>query len=161
AGFRHGHIISFYETARGDERVQVVGACEEDAATAEALRAAGKVVLSHHTLEQILHDVECDVIAVGDYFARRGQLILRALRAGKHVISDKPICTSLAELDQIEAVANEKKLVVAALLDLRDRGNFRTMRKLIREVRAIGEVHTVNVTAQHPLMLGKRPGWYF
>jgi predicted dehydrogenase len=34
------------------------------------------------------------------------------------------------------------------------------MQRLVREG-AIGEVHTVLFTAQHPLMLGTRPAWYF
>jgi predicted dehydrogenase len=160
-GLRHGHIMSLYTAARSDDRIEVVASCEEDAATVADLRASGNVELTHQTYAQILQRVQCDVIAVGDYFARRGELILQSLRAGKHVICDKPICTTLAELDEIESLSREKTLAVSALLDLRDRGNFRTMRKLIRDDLAIGDVHTINFTAQHPLLLGKRPAWYF
>lgn len=28
----------------------------------------------------------CDIVAVGDYYAKRGSLAIRALKAGKHVI---------------------------------------------------------------------------
>jgi predicted dehydrogenase len=49
---------------------------------------------------------------------------------------------------------------VSAQLDLRDSGAFITARKLIREG-AIGDIVTVNFTAQHPLLLDKRPKWYF
>jgi predicted dehydrogenase len=160
AGFRHGHIMGFYSAAKSDRRIDVVAACEEDAATAQTLRTARQIDLTHDNFEKMLADSDCDVVAIGDYFARRGRLILGALRAAKHVIADKPICTFMDELSQIESLAKKKKLVVSALLDLRDRGPFRTMRSLIRDG-AIGEVHTIVFTAQHPLLLGKRPAWYF
>src|SRR5438552_532081 len=160
AGFRHGHVMSFYATAQKDRRVSIVAACEEDPQTSANLRDCREVQLTHDNFEQMLADIECDIVAIGDYFARRGALIIAALRAGKHVIADKPICTLLDELDQIEAISREKNLIVSALLDLRDRGPMRTMRNLIREG-AIGEAHTFIFTAQHPLMLAKRPTWYF
>jgi len=160
AGFRHGHVMGFYSTSGGDRRLSVVAACEEDAATAQALRTAGQVDLTHDNFDKMLVDSNCDVVAIGDYFARRGEMILNSLRAGKHVIADKPISTFMDELKQIESLAKQKELVVSALLDLRDRGPFRTMRKIIRDG-TIGEVHTIVFTAQHPLLLGKRPEWYF
>jgi predicted dehydrogenase len=108
----------------------------------------------------MLSDVEIDAVAVGDYFAKRGPVIIRALEAGKHVLADKPICTSLADLDRIETLTRDKKRTVGCLLDLRESGAFRTMRRLIGEG-AIGDVHTVLVTAQHPLNYPNRPKWYF
>ena len=46
-----------------------------------------------------------DVLAVGDYYARRGSLAIRALELGRHVLLDKPICIDLAELDRIAALS--------------------------------------------------------
>jgi predicted dehydrogenase len=159
-GFRHGHIMGLYKGALSHPGVKVVAACEEDPQAAAALRAGGAVQLTHERMDDVLRDVECDAIAVGDYFARRGAIIIRALEAGKHVIADKPICTRLEELEQIERLAATQKRCLGCLLDLRDTAVFRTMRRLIREG-SIGEVHTVLFTAQHPLMLGTRPAWYF
>jgi predicted dehydrogenase len=159
-GFRHGHIMGLYSAAKSHPRVQVVAACEENAATVESLRAGGKVEITHTNYETMLRDVQCDAIAVGDYFAKRGPVTVRALEAGKHVLADKPICTTLAELSRIEELAREKQRVVGCLLDLRESGAFRTMRRLIGEG-AIGEVHTVILTAQHPLNYANRPKWYF
>src|SRR5436305_1327553 len=100
-GFRHGHVMGLYKAAREHPRVEVVAAVEEHAETAAALRSAGSVQLTHESYAAVMRDVPCDAIAVGDYFGRRGSLIIDALRAGKHVIADKPICTSLDELATI------------------------------------------------------------
>jgi predicted dehydrogenase len=111
-------------------------------------------------LDDVYNTVAFDAVAIGDYFSRRGQIAIRALEAGKHAIADKPICTRLDECDRIAELATSRQRAVGCLLDLRDHGPFLTMRRLIREG-AIGTVHTITFTAQHPLMLGKRPAWYF
>src|SRR5688572_5836001 len=107
-GFRHGHVMGLYRAAVSRPDVQVVAACEEDAQAAAALRAAGDVKLTHDSFDRVMRDVECDAIAIGDYFARRGELAMAALEAGKHVIADKPICTRLDELDKIGHLAAGK-----------------------------------------------------
>jgi predicted dehydrogenase len=159
-GFRHGHVMGLYRGAIEHPQVQVVAACEDDPQAAAAVRAGGAVKLTHDSADRVLADVDCDAVAIGDYFARRGELAIRALEAGRHVIADKPLCTRLDELDRIEQLASSKRRSIGCLLDLRDTAVFRTMRRLIAEG-AVGEVHTVLFTAQHPLNLAARPAWYF
>ncbi len=108
----------------------------------------------------MLSEVECDVVAIGDYYGARGSLALKALEAGKHVIADKPLCTSLDELAAIEKLAAEKNLKVGCMLDLRQSPALVRIRQLIQDD-VLGEIHAVSFTGQHPLMWGKRPGWYF
>ena len=102
-GFRHPHIMALYEAAKVNPGTKIVGACEEDADTREKLVAAGKVEITHSCFSKMLAELDCDAIAIGDYFARRGYLAIQALKAGKHVIADKPLCASLEEYRQINA----------------------------------------------------------
>ena len=157
AGFRHGHILSAYKLARRHPDVEIVAACEDHGPTRASLKG---VDLTHGDYRRMLEDVDCDAVAVGDYYARRGAILIAALEAGRHVIADKPICTRLQELEQIAALASEKHLSVGCQLDLRDSGVVRAGRRVLAEG-AIGEVHTVLFTGQHPLRYGTRPGWYF
>lgn len=60
--------------------------------------------------DDILRDDAVEAVAIGDYYGVRGKLISAALKAGKHIICDKPICTDLAELETIETLAKEKIL---------------------------------------------------
>jgi predicted dehydrogenase len=158
-GFRHGHINSLYASAKQHARCEVVAACEEDPAAAKGIRDAG-IELTHAGFDEIFEKVQFDAVAIGDYFGRRGSIIIRALQASKHVIADKPICTRITEIDTIARLSREKNRAIGAMLDMRDHGGYRAMRRLIRGG-AIGTVHTVNFTAQHPLNYGKRPAWYF
>lgn len=146
---------------REREDTEVVASCEEDSGKrAELAAAGGPVSITHTDYLAMLREVECDVIAIGDYYGRRGALALEALRAGRHVLSDKPLCTSLEEQSAIERLAAERRLQVGLQLDCRGYGAFRTLRNILRGGE-IGEVCTMRVDGQHPLLLGTRPGWYF
>lgn len=159
-GFRHGHILDVYNRAKEMDELTIVAACEEGPNTREQLKENGNAEITHTNYIEMLDSVDCDVVAVGDYFGKRGGIIIEALSRGKHVISDKPICTSLDELNKIEALAKEKNLVIGCQLDIRDGAPFRKVRQLIQEG-VIGEVHAITFGGQHPLMLGTRAGWYF
>jgi predicted dehydrogenase len=159
-GFRHGHIFSLHKHAHEVPGVRIVAACEEDPETREAVIKAGHVKITHSSYSKMLDEVDCDAIAIGDYYGKRGAIAIEALKRGKHVISDKPLCTSLAELDQIEALLAEKKLKLGIQFDLRDGGLSIKAHELVKSG-AIGAIHGVVFTAEHPLMLDKRPGWYF
>jgi len=160
AGFRHGHILDLLTGVEERPDTEVVACCEEDAAAREELTTKGRVKITHTDFAAMLREVECDVVAIGDYYARRGALVLAALRAGKHVLSDKPLCTTLAEQEEIERLAAARGLVVGLQLDSRGYAAMRALREIIRSGE-IGDVATIHIAGQHPLLLGTRPGWYF
>jgi len=160
AGFRHPHILSVHALARQTDGLEVVAACEADPAARADLAAGGRVEVTHESVDAMFAEADFDVLAVGDCYGRRGALLIRALEAGKHVLSDKPICTSPAELDRIAGLAGAGGLSVGCQLDLRDSGAFRALREVVRGGR-IGEVHTIDFQGQHPLMPDRRPAWYF
>ena len=160
AGFRHPHIVDLYQLARDHPDIEIVAACEEDAEARRATADGGIVRITHSSFDAMLAETDCDVVAVGDVFARRGSMLIAALRTGRHVIADKPVCTRLEELDQMTALAADQSLAIGCILDMRDGGVFRQMADIIRSGE-IGEVAAVSFGAQHPLNYGSRPAWYF
>ena len=102
AGFRHGHIFSLYNMAFYSEKFHISGFHEENTVVKEQISLANGIEFNYNTFEDILSDSNIDVIGIGDYFSKRGSMVISALKSGKHVICDKPICTSLCELDEIE-----------------------------------------------------------
>ncbi len=159
-GLRHMHIIDVYAYMLERRDVEIVAVCEEDPQTRERLASAGTINPTHSNFHDMLSQVEFDLLVVGDVFAKRGGQIITALQAGKHVLSDKPLCTDLEELAQIESLSEQHCLAVGAVLELRDSGAFRRTRQLVT-AGTIGEVHTINFCGQHPLLLESRPAWYF
>jgi predicted dehydrogenase len=160
AGFRHPHIFDMFRRCQTRADIEVVAACEEDQSTASQLGDAGEVTVTHSDFATMLANVECDVVAVGDCYGRRADILIAAIEAGKHVISDKPLCISLEQLDRIEAAAAAHNRVIGCMLDMRDLPVYLGLRKLLR-AGEIGEVHAVSFEGQHPLLYGQRPMWYF
>ncbi len=160
AGFGHAHIFALYREALANKRVTVLGAFEESEEARAKISAERKIEFNYASYEEILNDGRVDVVAIGDVFAKRGQMIIAALSHGKHVICDKPICTSLDELDEIKRLSNERGLCVHCMLDLRFMPQAKKVRELIKSGE-IGEVKSASFTAQHHLSYGTRPDWYF
>lgn len=160
AGFRHGHIYSLLDYARKNEKLHITGGWEEYGPDKEVAQSQWNMEFPYENYADILNDPSVDIVAIGNYYTARGQMIIDALKAGKHVIADKPICTSIEEMNQIIALQAKTGLQIFAMLDLRFNKNAIAVKKLIEEG-AIGEVNNISFGGQHPLMLGSRAGWYF
>lgn len=159
AGLRHGHIFTLADMARKNPLFTIAGWWEEDEPSRESAGAKFSEP-AYDSYDALLADPQVDVVAVGDYYGIRGERIIRALKAGKHVMCDKPVCTRLEELEQIESLLAEKNLKLGCMLDLRYDAGLRYARTLAQDG-TLGEIHAVNFTGQHPLNWGSRPMWYF
>lgn len=158
-GFQHPHVWDLVARAANHPEVEVVAHCEEDPAMRAQLADGKRVTITHRDYRVMLAEVPCDVVVVGDWFAKRGQVTIDALNAGKHVLSDKPLCTTLTEYDTIVRLAREKERTVGLMLDMRDAGVFRKVRELVR-TGTIGDIRAVSLGGQHPLLPGVRAAWY-
>ena len=158
-GFRHGHIYGLYNRMKESDRYEIVAACEENAEAAAEAASKGAEITSHN-FHEMMHTVDFDVLAIGDYYAIRGSRAISAMVVGKHVIVDKPLCTSLAELREIRHLAHTRNLKVGCMLDMRLNGNVNAAREIISSGR-LGEIHAISFGGQHPLSYGTRPNWYF
>lgn len=160
AGFRHGHIFVLYDKALNEENVHIVGCYEEDLVEREVIEKNKGIKFSYDSYEALLKDEQVEAVAIGDYYAKRGKMIIEALKYGKHVICDKPICTNLVELEEIERLSTEKRLQVCCMLDLRYMAQVDQVKKMI-DNGELGKIHIASFTGQHCLDYGNRPKWYF
>ncbi|MGD9497390.1 MAG: Gfo/Idh/MocA family protein [Armatimonadota bacterium] len=159
-GFRHGHILSLVSAAQKLDYCEIVGVVEESDDDLSILQRTG-LERTHPRFDDLLTEVECDVIATAEYYAKRGSVIIKALVAGKHVISDKPLCTSIEELREIKRLCDERGLELSMGLSMRFSAPYQTMRRLVQEG-AIGEFQAAATFGQHPLGYpDTRPHWYF
>lgn len=161
SGFRHGHVQAMYHTAQRLDYVEIVACVDEGGPDAHgsSLPALG-VELTHESLAQVIAEVDFDVLACVDYYANRGPSCIKALEAGKHVVTDKPLCTSLDDLRTIARLSREKNLQVGIDLTMRYGGDYCTLAGIVRSG-GIGELASCLVTGLHPLAYGSRPMWYF
>lgn len=159
-GFRHGHMLSFASAARSLDYCEIVGVVEESDDDLSILERA-ELERTHPTFDDLLADVEFDLVATAEYYAKRGSIIIKALEHGKHVISDKPLCTRIDELRTIKRLCDERGLEVSMQLSMRYGAVYQRMRALVEEG-AIGEFLAATTFGQHPLGYpDTRPHWYF
>src|SRR5699024_11766844 len=85
--------------------VELVAGCEPN----EQLRRTylPSDIPHYDTAEALFDAHEVDVALVAGVYTRRGADSLLALQAGAHVLADKPLCTSLDELEEIAAAADQ------------------------------------------------------
>lgn len=160
AGFRHSHIFGLYDKVINSKKVTLKGCFEETEKAKNEAKGIREIDFNYTSYEEILSDENVDIIAIGDYYGKRGEMVISALEKGKHVICDKPICTSLSELDKIESLCKEKNLKLMCMLDLRYKDWTNDVLSLV-EGGKIGKLINISFTGQHCLDYGNRPEWYY
>ena len=68
AGFQHGHIYSLHKKVVETDGFEFVAAGDDDADAREEAKGKG-VDITHDSVEDLITNADCDVIAIGDYFA--------------------------------------------------------------------------------------------
>jgi len=159
AGLRHGHIFALYDQAVNNPYFNVCGAFEENN-EARQVAEQKSVKFGYKSYEELLADDLVDVVALCGCYGDRGQMAIKALKCGKHVIADKPLCISTDELNQIEKAAKENNRLVSVMFTMRFEPKINAVKKLV-ESGVLGEINNVYFGGQHPLQYGRRPMWYF
>jgi predicted dehydrogenase len=60
---------------------------------------------------EVLADPEIDAVVIATPAATHFELGMAALKAGKHIFVEKPMATTVAEVDELARIAGEKKLI--------------------------------------------------
>lgn len=157
-GFRHGHIDGLYKAVADCSELEIVGCYEPDAEARSGAKRRLNADISEKGYSEMLS--AADIVAIGGRYGERGAKVIEALKNGKHVISDKPICTSIEELYEIKRLSYENGLSVICMLDLRYIPQARCARSVF-DGGELGEVRNISFNGQHCLDYGKRPMWYF
>jgi len=85
---------------------EVAVICDLDAVRAQSI--AGEIRVSTDS-DAVLHDPQIDLIDICLPPHLHVPISLKALAAGKHVICEKPLATSLADIDQLERAEGASK----------------------------------------------------
>jgi scyllo-inositol 2-dehydrogenase (NADP+) len=87
------------------------------------------------TVDELLE--RSDLVVVATPNTTHFEIAAAALKAGKHVVVDKPFTITLDEADQLSALANERERVLTVFHNRRWDGDFLTVRKVLPQ---LGEV---------------------
>lgn len=159
-GAAHAHVdYVLSELKREDRRdFELIGIQDADLAVAQTYADQyGTKAIAH--LDDLLGEGP-DVVAIAGRYGGRGKDVLAALRAGAHVLADKPLCTSLAELDAIAAAASAAKRIVSVMFEKRGYPETLAAMAVVRSGE-LGEIVGVTGAGPHKLNRAQRPGWFF
>ncbi|MFP4379157.1 MAG: Gfo/Idh/MocA family protein [Candidatus Sumerlaeia bacterium] len=122
----HSYLIGL------DSGLELHGVCSRNPETRERIRAE-RGCKAYAEFDEVLNDPEVDLVVLGTPHNVHCEQAVKALNAGKHVVSDKVMCTSLAECDQMIAAAEKNDRLLAIFHNRRWDGDYLTVRKLMNE----------------------------
>ena len=110
---------------------------------------------------RLLDDPDIDMILIAAVPCERAELAIEAMRAGKDVMVDKPGCTTLEQLQQIQACVAETGRIWS--VNFSERFEVPAVTKADELVRAgaIGSVKQTLGIGPHRQNLDSRPDWFF
>ena len=93
------------------KNAELVGAVDINPARKEAAEALG--LKWYDSIDAMLADPELQAVYIATNNASHASIAIKALNAGKHVISEKPMSTNSADAEEVIRVAAEKGLSLA------------------------------------------------
>ena len=98
---------------RTSKRNRLVAVASRSQVTADAYAREWKIPRSVGSYEALLNDPEIDVIYNPLPNSLHAEWTIKAMRAGKHVLCEKPMALSLAEMDAIKSASQQTGRVAA------------------------------------------------
>ncbi|MBC8102233.1 MAG: Gfo/Idh/MocA family oxidoreductase [Cytophagales bacterium] len=134
--------------------LRLQGIASRDAQTRQRI-VAERGCRAYETFEAVLADPEIDLVVLATPNHTHADLAVRALEAGKHVVSDKVMCLTLADCDRMILAAERSDRFLSVFQNRRWDGDFLTLQARI-EAGDLGQVRWIEMAWQG---FGAWGGW--
>jgi predicted dehydrogenase len=134
---------------RQASNAELAGIASRDAAKAAAWAAEMNIPRAYDSYDAMLADPQIDAVLVTLPMSLHCQWIVAAARAGKHVLCEKPMVLSVAEMDAVSQAAAESGVIVLEGFTHVYPGHLAYVADLIASGR-IGEVRAVRAEVLYP-----------
>jgi len=124
--------------------ITCVAVCDIDAARTEAAKADLPGIRTYNKIEELLSDDGVDLIANVLPHSLHCVPTVASLKAGKHVIVEKPMCVTIAEATEMITTAEENEVMLSVHHNRRWDADFWTLRELVHSG-IIGKVFNVEM----------------
>jgi 1,5-anhydro-D-fructose reductase (1,5-anhydro-D-mannitol-forming) len=122
----------------------LVAFCSRDLAKARIYARRHNALRAYGSLDDLLADAYVQVVYIATPNALHAPQAIRCLRAGKHVLVDKPMATSTREAQEMVAVARERDRTLGVLQQQRFHpGNMHLIR--LRDDGQLGKLNVLRV----------------
>ena len=151
-----GHAKKAYAVLAGRRDTELCGFAPGSSYEA-ADKAPDSAIPHYGNYLEMLDTLKPDLAVVSPVFGKTGEVILECAKRGIDVFSEKPVASSLEELEHVESAVKASGIRFCAMHYLRYTPAFFHAAQLVREG-AIGELCLLN--AQKSYKFGTRPDWY-
>lgn len=134
----HSYLIGL------DSGVVLHGIASRSAETRQRA-AAERGCKTYPSFEAVLEDPAVDLVTLATPNNTHCELAVRALDAGKHVVSDKVMALDLTECDRMIAAARYNRRLLSVFQNRRWDGDFLTLQRLLAEGR-LGNVRRIEMS---------------
>lgn len=133
------------ERIREMDKFTLAGVWDIDPARLEEARNRG--IHTYGSFEEVLLDKDVSLLVIATWNDVHKPLCIEALRAGKNVISEKPVTMTLKDLDDMIAVSEETGNLLTVHQNRRWDNDYLTMKK-IAEANALGKIFRIESRVQ-------------
>src|SRR5690606_25158142 len=88
-------------------------------------------IISYDSVDRLLEDGDIDLIVVNTPNLTHFELALKALRADKHVLVEKPFCVTVAQAQELFAEAGKRDLYILPYQNRRYDSDFLSVKKAL------------------------------
>jgi scyllo-inositol 2-dehydrogenase (NADP+) len=134
--------------------LQLIGVASTDETKRQQIRT-DLGVRAYGNIEELLADEEVEAVVITTPNDKHAEFAIRALEAGRHVVTDKPMCLTLAQCDAMIAAAQSSGKTLEVFQNRRRDGDFLTLQHLV-ESGEMGDLRWVEMAWQG---FGPSGGW--
>ena len=160
----HGHVGTYCGVMKGFEDVELVAVWDDN-------QDRGRLAVSRFgmdfrpSVDELLNDGRIQAVMIGVETNRHAEFVERAAAAGKHILCQKPLATTLEDCDRISAAVKKHGVKFSMAFQMRQDPVNRKIKSLLEEG-AVGNVavvrrrHCINVLLNTDFVNGPSR-WHF
>ena len=138
--------------AAATEGIELLAVCDADPRRLKSAEEAFPGVRTSMSVDELIADDDVELVVVATPPVTHHSLALALLRAGRHVVLEKPMCLTVGEADELIGAADAAGLALTVHQSRRFDADFVTVRQLV-DGGALGEVFNVETFVggfEHP-----------
>ena len=144
------HIGGYVESFLANEKAVLIGACDNSQESAENISDQGSMEYFTTDYQRFLEDESIDIIVVCSPDHLHAEHAIAALRAGKHVLCEKPMTTNVQSCRDIVRAVDETGLTFMVSQFMRFESVYRSI-KTIYDQGKIGNAFFVEGSYIHDM----------
>ncbi len=135
---------------------EIAGVANTSRASAEAAAQACDLPRAYEDVADLVADAGIDIVAVTVKVPHHRQIVTAALNAGKHIYCEWPLGRTLAEAEEMAALARKAGVLAVCGTQARVAPEIEHLRRLIEDG-AIGSVLSATIVGTSPVWAGTIP----